>query len=338
MDSDHAVELKTYYKISASGATRAVTNQKGVRSWRAGTIPMSPKTPARRGEFKEINEAYEVLAHPRTERNTMRSGRRLATRRGFEPPPGWQSHTWRGTGGGSASIRISIRRTGFSDFFEQFFGGCRVLATSPAPGGAAPDEQGFKPSPHARSDIEVTCSSRWTKRFVLIRSVSVRGRIRAPGPHGNADLQGPHSCGSPGWPANSAGRQGGSQLSGGGLATCICACVSLLTRTFGSGADLYQESELTPWERCWAQRSKSTRWTGACPSGSPGNTTGAAAPGARPRLPVGNTGQRGHLYVTVAVKVPVQLTAEERALWEQLARKSELAPAERVVSRSSRGG
>ena len=45
-------------------------------------------------------------------------------------------------------------------------------------------------------------------------------------------------------------------------------------------------------------------------------------------LPTGPTGERGDIYVVVQIQVPVEISEEERELWEKLARVSRFNPRE----------
>src|SRR5580692_5089553 len=78
-------------------------------------------------KFKEINEAYEVLSDADKRKKYDELGANWKSGAEFRPPPGYGNthggQTFRG--GRPGAQEFEFDGTGFSDFFEQIFGGAR---------------------------------------------------------------------------------------------------------------------------------------------------------------------------------------------------------------------
>src|SRR5881397_396096 len=120
-----AVEFRDYYAVlgvprDASDADIKKAFRKLARQYHPD-VAKDKKTAE--AKFKEINEAHEVLSDPEKRKKYDELGPDWQHAGGFRPPPhGQRGAPWAG-GDGVPHQEFHFGGTGFSDFFEQFFGG-----------------------------------------------------------------------------------------------------------------------------------------------------------------------------------------------------------------------
>src|SRR5258708_21473562 len=119
------VEYKDYYKTL--GVAREASDAEIKKAFRKLAREFHPDVAKNKKvaeeKFKEINEAYEVLGDPAKRKKYDELGPNWSTGGDFGGQPGF------GRGGrpfpgsaGAESFEFQFGGTGFSDFFEQFFG------------------------------------------------------------------------------------------------------------------------------------------------------------------------------------------------------------------------
>jgi curved DNA-binding protein len=116
------VQYKDYYETL--GVSKTATQDEIRKAFRKLARQYHPDVAKDKktaeSKFKEINEAYEVIGDPEKRKKYDTLGKDWERGGGFQGRPGWG----RAAGGGPGQPGdFSFGGTGFSDFFEQFFGG-----------------------------------------------------------------------------------------------------------------------------------------------------------------------------------------------------------------------
>ncbi len=290
-------------------------------------------------KFKEINEAYEVLGDPTKRKKYDELGANWQGGARFEPPPGGFRREWTEPGG-ARHYEFRFGGTGFSDFFEQFVGGGggRFGGFEETSGGDGPRAERFtgrefeprdmaQRGHDAEGDILVTLDEvlRGSVRRVSLQRMhpdtgqaeTHTFKVRIP-----AGVQDGQVIRVPGK---------GSEGTGGGASGDLYLRVRFAAHPDfrAQGADLYHDLDLAPWEAALGATVKVPTLGGRVSVRiPPGTTTGQRLRVRGQGLPRGPGKDRGDLYVVAAVQVPQRLSAEERELWEKLARASDFQPRE----------
>jgi curved DNA-binding protein len=326
------VDFKDYYKTLGVAKTASADEiKKAFRKLAREFHPDVAKDKARAEErFKEINEAYEVLSDPdkRRKYDTLGTNWNRQARGGSPWENARQYQRSNGHTNGE-SFEFHFGGTGFSDFFEQFFGGrgrpggfsgfdFAQAETQPGTGiyerkGADVEGDLMVTLSEAASGAVRTISMRKTNpttgaeetetfRVKIPSGVQEGQRIRVPGKGGP---------GSGGQPAGDL----------------------YLTVRFARhpdfevhGSDLHYTAELAPWEAVLGATVSVPTLNGAVSVKIPAGTTTGQKLRLRGKGLPERGGAAGDLIVEVSVQVPAQVTAEEKKLWEELARQSSFSP------------
>ena len=327
-----AVEFKDYYTVL--GLSRDATDADIKKAFRKLARQYHPDVAKDKktaeAKFKEINEAHEVLSDPEKRRKYNELG---ANWQGgdFQPPPGASRRTWSTANGrsGPGEPEFHFGGTGFSDFFEQFFGGARGGPTGrprASRGAGFEDREDYAMrGGDIEGDILVTLDE---AMHGSLRQISLQ---RVDPQTGEADTE-TFKVRIP--PGAQEGRrirvpEKGGAGSGGAPAGDLYLRVRLAAHPDFTvqDADLYHELNLAPWEAVLGTQVSVPTLTGSIKVRIPPGTDNGRQLRVRGQgLPRGTSGERGDLYVVVTVQLPGELTAEERELWEKLSHVSRFNP------------
>jgi curved DNA-binding protein len=313
------MQFKDYYAIL--GVNKTATQDEIKSAFRKLARKHHPdvvrpkERPEAEARFKEINEAYEVLgdAEKRRQYDTLGSDWQG---RAAQPPPGWHQGRAgaggpRSAPGGAGDFEFDVSGTGFSDFFEAFFGSGGRRANPFAKGRAAASERGVDVEADLMVPLEEALNG-------ARRKISLRRQ--------GGDLQ-TYEVAIPagvreGQRIRLAGQ--GTPSANGGPAGDLYLNVRLAPHPDFKvdGADLIHELEVHPWKAVLGGETNVPTMEGSMtlkiPAGSQPNQRFRLKGRGMPK----EDGERGNLYVVLTVVIPKTLTPSERQAWEALAQES----------------
>lgn len=337
------VKFKDYYEVL--GVPRGAGEEEIKKSFRklARQYPSGrgQEQEGVRGEIQRDQRGLRGAGRSGQTEKIRRAGRELEAGRGVSSAPGGAG---RRGGFNGAEQEFHFGGTGFSDFFEQMFGGRANGAEGFRRGGFAPEDFAERGA-NVEGDLLVTLDEalHGALRVVSLRHNAECGRCGGTGQ--SAQMVCP-ACGGAGRVARTenhkvkipAGVVEGQRLrvagkgeagTGGGGAGDLLLRVRLARHPDFEVEEknLRCELNLAPWEAVLGANVQAPTLDGHVSIKIPPGTASGQRLRVRGRG-LGKEGARGDLYVVTRVQTPTEISEEEKQLWEKLATASRFQPRE----------
>jgi curved DNA-binding protein len=311
-----AVQFRDYYETL--GVSKNATEDEIKSAFRKLARKYHPDVAkdkkAAEEKFKQINEAYEVLSDPEKRKKYDQLGANWNQPGGFQPPPEWGGqpggfYQWNTDGG--RGVEFEFGGTGFSDFFEAFFGGGRGRS---AFGGFGGREATAERGADVEADILVTLEEalHGSSRAVSLRRAGSNKveKYQVKIPRGVHEGQRIRLAGQ-----GEAGARGGKSGD-------LFLRVRLAKHPDFSveGSDLIHDVKIAPWQAVLGTELKLPTLEGNVRLKIPPGTQGGQRFRLRERGLPGISGGRGALYIITQIQIPKKLSEREREIWSQLAK------------------
>jgi len=317
------VEFKDYYDVL--GVARDASDAEIKQAFRNLARKYHPDVAKDKAtaedKFKEINEANEVLSDPDNRRKYDELGANWNH-------PDRQAAQWADgfRGGSGEGSEFHFDGTGFSDFFDQFFGS-RGRPFGGFGRTGASGRGGTQFAQHGQDiegDILVTLGEvlHGSTRTINLQRIDPRTgqsstqTLRVNIPPGVREAQLIRLAGK------------GQEGIGGGDSGNLYLRVKFAKHPDFRvrGADLYYDLELAPWEAVTGSAVHIHILDGTVSLTIPAGTMAERQFRLRGKgLPTGD-GTRGDLFAVVSIQVPSHVTPDEKALWDKLAAQSTFNP------------
>ncbi len=320
------VQYKDYYE--SLGVPRTASQDEIKKSFRKLARQFHPDVAKDKKKaeekFKEINEAYEVLGDPAKRKKFDELGANWKSGSEFRPPPGHGgfggSQAFRGGRATGNAADFEFGGTGFSDFFEQMFGGARR-----GPSGFGQSHTGEEFAERGgdiEGDIMVTLDEAMRGS---VREVNVRHPVGRGFKTETHQVKVPPGV-TEGQKLRFTGR--GEPGTNGGAAGDLYLRVRLAKHPDFEvdGHNLIHELELAPWEAVLGAEISVPTLDGPVKIKISAGTQSGQKLRVRGRGLPQREGARGDLMVVTSIVTPARISDAEKKLWEHLAHESKFNP------------